>query len=364
MGVLSKRLPYIATAVFLLAVFTLAAIHLYAPSAAFQSCAPPPRAAPGRVFYRDRVMVLMFHNISPTTKGRGTITPAAFAADIRQLVRDGFQPVTAAQLAAFLRGKGEVPPNAVAVTFDDGYAGTYTYAFPVLREYRVPATVFLIAGYVGRSPDFLTWSQVREMEASGLFAFGGHTFDAHYRARTGPRTSAPASVARIWNPQTGRRETAVEYRARMLADSLRAQGMFRRELGHTTPYFAYPYGAYNPEFDGVLRDAGYRYYFTVLRGVNRKGQGCRVYRINAGAPWVSPRRLVTTMRVVALAGRWNSPPPTWLPRWAGDSFFRRHGFAVSGQESRKGSRETAGVLNERPRARRLRRTRGLFNSAW
>lgn len=136
----------------------------------------------------------MFHNISPTTKGRGTITPAAFAADIRQLVRDGFQPVTAAQLAAFLRGKGEVPPNAVAVTFDDGYAGTYTYAFPVLRQYR---------------------------------------------ARDG-----------------------------------------------------------------------------------------------------------------------------FLGRWAGDSFFRRHGFAVSGQESRKGFRETAGVLNERPRARRLRRTRGLFNSAW
>ena len=38
--------------------------------------------------------------------------------------------------------------QSVVVTFDDGYLGTYTDAFPVLKEYGIPATVYLIAGSV------------------------------------------------------------------------------------------------------------------------------------------------------------------------------------------------------------------------
>jgi peptidoglycan/xylan/chitin deacetylase (PgdA/CDA1 family) len=102
----------------------------------------------------------------------------------------------------------------------------------------------------------------------------------------------------------------------MLGDSLRAQEVFRRELGHTTPYFAYPYGAYTPELDRVLQDAGYHYFFTVLSGVNRKGQGYRVYRVNAGTPWISPDRLVATVRGVACGVRLRAQPRSWSPRWA------------------------------------------------
>ncbi|SHJ15142.1 polysaccharide deacetylase family protein [Desulfofundulus thermosubterraneus] len=261
----------------------------------------------------------MFHNISASYRGRGTITPEAFATDVHQLLAAGFRPVSAGQLAAFLEGRHDVPANAVLITFDDGYAGVYSYMYPVLKRYHVPATVFLIAGYIGKKPGFLTWPQAREMAASGLVTFGGHTFDAHYPAPTGPECTAPATVAHIYDPGTGRKETPEEYRTRMLADSLRAQEVFHCELGSTTPYFAYPYGAYTPKLDRVLLDAGYRYFFTVLTGANKRGQNPhRIYRVNAGVPEMSPEKMVATIRGVARGVRFKPPPSTWLPRWARD----------------------------------------------
>lgn len=43
-----------------------------------------------------------------------------------------------------------VPPNAVCITFDDGYRSTHDLALPVLKEFKLPATVFVTSGYVGQ----------------------------------------------------------------------------------------------------------------------------------------------------------------------------------------------------------------------
>jgi peptidoglycan/xylan/chitin deacetylase (PgdA/CDA1 family) len=50
-------------------------------------------------------------------------------------------------------------PDRLAITFDDGYRGVFEHAFPVLREWGIPATVFLVTGRVG-SADLLWWDRL------------------------------------------------------------------------------------------------------------------------------------------------------------------------------------------------------------
>lgn len=63
----------------------------------------------------------------------------------------------------------------VAISFDDGYTDNYSNAYPVLKEKKIPATIFLISNYLGR-PGMLTEPQVIEMQEN-LITIGSHTMN-------------------------------------------------------------------------------------------------------------------------------------------------------------------------------------------
>jgi len=77
-------------------------------------------------------------------------------------------------LAALIEQKNTIPTRTISITFDDGYRDNYTYAFPILKKYGLPATVFIIVNEVGRL-DRLSWDEIKEMQDSGIITFGSHT---------------------------------------------------------------------------------------------------------------------------------------------------------------------------------------------
>ena len=65
----------------------------------------------------------------------------------------------------------------MVLTFDDNNLGLYQNAFPLLKQYRYPATLFVHTNFVGvtTSKAHCTWSQLGEMQTSGLITIQGHT---------------------------------------------------------------------------------------------------------------------------------------------------------------------------------------------
>jgi peptidoglycan/xylan/chitin deacetylase (PgdA/CDA1 family) len=64
--------------------------------------------------------------------------------------------------------------KTVIMSFDDGYIDNYTEMFPIIKEYNVKVTVFMITNYIDGA-DYLSTDMIKEMAASGLVSFQSHT---------------------------------------------------------------------------------------------------------------------------------------------------------------------------------------------
>ena len=119
------------------------------------------------------VTVLCYHEVRPD---RGddimNVKPEAFRRHIREFKEAGFTFIDVSDLQKRAAGT-PLPEKAVLITFDDGYADNYNYAYPVLREEQVPATFFVVSSTVGND-NRMTADQLREMLANGM-QIGSHT---------------------------------------------------------------------------------------------------------------------------------------------------------------------------------------------
>lgn len=96
-----------------------------------------------------RLLVLGYHNVDSTWRWPATPTggPRNFARQMSLLAKVANVVPLDAALADLAEGR-PLPPRAVAVTFDDGYRDNLTHAVPVLRRLGLPATVFLVPGFL------------------------------------------------------------------------------------------------------------------------------------------------------------------------------------------------------------------------
>lgn len=98
----------------------------------------------------SRVAIVTYHRVSPKSSPwlPASVEPEDFEKEIHYLHRVA-EVVPLEWLVNQLCKKKLFPGVTVCVTLDDGYQDNYRFAYPILRKYGIPATIFLTTGYVG-----------------------------------------------------------------------------------------------------------------------------------------------------------------------------------------------------------------------
>ena len=223
------------------------------------------------------VPVLMWHNLAEESSGDMTISVDTFRAQIEALHEAGFKTVSLQQLYNYVHFGTELPEKPIVLTFDDGYFSNYEYAFPILQEYDMQATIFAIGVSVGKdtykdtdhamTPHFGA-DEAREMVASGLISVQSHTYDMH---QWPPFEDGNAQVRETLLPFDG--EADADYEAAVEADFAESRELLESITGQPVNALAFPEGAYVTLTQDALRSAGAELTFTTVRAVNTVVKG-------------------------------------------------------------------------------------------
>ncbi|MCC6316237.1 MAG: polysaccharide deacetylase family protein [Gemmatimonadaceae bacterium] len=205
--------------------------------------------------------ILTYHSVDETGSAI-SVSPAAFRAHCAFFASGRVNVVPLADLPK-LRDDQE----AVALTFDDGFANFRTEALPVLTEHGLPATVFAVSNHVGGHNDWgrqlaagiphlplMGWNDLGAVASSGV-EIGAHT-------RTHPHLPAVPAAQR-------------EAEIAGSADDIEAR------LGMRPATFAYPYGDVDPGTAAMVRRHFTWGCTTELRAVAAAEDAAQLPRLDA-----------------------------------------------------------------------------------
>jgi peptidoglycan/xylan/chitin deacetylase (PgdA/CDA1 family) len=211
-------------------------------------------------YRKDRVPALLYHHFVRKESGdespRKNYDPVYFCYDtafeeqLQLLRQEGYTTISLDDFTAFQEGKKSLPPKPVILTFDDGFMSNYLYAFPLLQKYGMTATIFATpdsnAENFKKYADVdlpLTHEQLKEMSACGI-AIESHGMTHRYLTELEPEVTR-------WE----------------LEESKNA---LERLLKKPVHYIAIPSGAYNKTVKRMVKEAGYKAAFCMLKGTNNR----------------------------------------------------------------------------------------------
>ena len=182
------------------------------------------------------IPILMYHSVSYVynpVMNRLIVSPKTFERQMGFLKKHNYNVLSLEKAADIIKNKKDFPPRSVVITLDDGYKDNYVYAYPILKKYNLPATIFVIINEIGRpGNDRLSWEEIKEMSDSGIISIGSHCL-------------GPEPLVNIKSEEEVRKE--IFYSKKIL----------EQKLGKRVLCFSYPEGMFNPQIKDLVKQAGY-----------------------------------------------------------------------------------------------------------
>ena len=283
---------------------------------------------PFRVANGDKALVLTYHRF--TESGDQETTSLRNFDRQLQYLKKHYQLVPLSQLAAQVSKGKRLPKRLAAIAIDDGYRDSYEIAFPLLRAYDAPATLFVVTDFVDRAAWLWTDKlrflaartaaqflkvQIGNIEVEARLDGPCSRRDAAKRVnellKTLPDDSKDEAILRIagslgvdlpklppdeyaaitWQQAREMDAAGVEIGSHTvshpiltrvtherLRDELgRSRGRIEKELNRGVDMLCYPNGDYDTRVVRAARSAGYRCAVTIEPGLN--AGGCDLLRL-------------------------------------------------------------------------------------
>jgi len=293
--------------------------------------------------------VLTYHRVDesdahPNLYPRVTVSPSAFDAQMGHLAKK-YHVISMPELLFLSRHGSALPPNTVMITFDDAYCDFAGQAWPILKRYNLPVTLFVPTAFPGQPSRSFWWDDLyyalraterrQELDTpAGRIALATEADRQQALTRLRDHVkSLPHDQAMAWVDdmcrQLGRpmpertvlswdtlRQLAGEgvtlgahtqthpLLNRVSLETARTEAVnslrdLEREIGSALPIFAYPSGGISDEVVRLLKAEGFELAFTTVRGINdwRTADRLRLRRINVG-----PNTTLPVLRAQLLPG--------------------------------------------------------------
>lgn len=211
--------------------------------------APEPEAPEEPEFELNKssvVSILGYHDFRERGGSPMMIAAPKFREQM-QAIKDSKIPVIPLEdVMAWKRGEKNIPEEAIVITMDDGWEGVHQHAYPVLKEFGFPFTIYLYKKYVNIGGRSLTWAQIKEMMEHGC-SVGSHSV-SHENMKKKPR-NAPTDAA---------------YQQWILTELKDSRDFLEQNLKIKCTSFAYPFGI----FDDAIMETGLQIGYESLVTVN------------------------------------------------------------------------------------------------
>lgn len=189
------------------------------------------------------VPILSYYRLSKNKPGKSAITQDDFKAQMKYLKDNAYHVITLDQLLSFLDYREQIPEKSVVITFDDGWISTYDIAFPILKQYGFPATIFIYTDFVGGGKA-MSWEHIQKLSQAG--------FDIQCQTKT-HRNLTVLKNKESFKQYFNSLELEISYPKKLL----------QKKLNKECNCLAYPYGKTNNLVIAMLKKYGYRAAFTV-----------------------------------------------------------------------------------------------------
>jgi peptidoglycan/xylan/chitin deacetylase (PgdA/CDA1 family) len=184
------------------------------------------------LFFRPAIacVVLLYHHFSDSTPQSTSISPALFEQHLQYIQNNNFKVLTVSNLIKKLKNNEKLPNKCVVLTADDAYTSIAKNAYPLLKKYQIPMSVFVAT--TGSDKNYNALMSYPQMRAiNDIIDFYNHSTD-HAHFYTLSTQEAKENIRQ-------------------------AQDTLFKELGTQEKIFAYPYGEFDTKTYTLLKEMGF-----------------------------------------------------------------------------------------------------------